>query len=158
MFFCRLSTENILVNIPRLYHLHVRFRMCRGIIRSVWSQDGVKVYNFRARLQALRMIRHITSCRNVISIERKASAFHINFTSFHCTERYELNKLTSLPICGFIVQLVEHHTDIVEVTGSNPVEALIDSNASFPIFALRVIDFFATLSFLVRFSVQDEEF
>ena len=28
-------------------------------------------------------------------------------------------------MCGFIAQLVEHHTDIAEVTGSNPVEALI---------------------------------
>ena len=54
--------------------------------------------------------------------------FHINFTSFHCTGRYELNKLTSLPMCGFIAQLVEHRTGIAEVTGSNPVEALIFSN------------------------------
>ena len=51
--------------------------------------------------------------------------FHINFTSLHCTGRYELNKLTSLPMCGFIAQLVEHRTGIAEVTGSNPVEALI---------------------------------
>ena len=33
--------------------------------------------------------------------------------------------LTSLPMCGFIAQLVEHRTGITEVTGSNPVEALI---------------------------------
>ena len=39
--------------------------------------------------------------------------------------RYELNKLTSLLMCGFIAQLVEHHTGISEVMGSNPVEALI---------------------------------
>ena len=39
--------------------------------------------------------------------------------------RYELNKLTSLPMCGFIAQLVEHRTGIAEVTGSNPVEALL---------------------------------
>ena len=51
--------------------------------------------------------------------------FHINFTSLHCTGRYELNKLTSLPMCGFIAHLVEHRTGIAEVTGSNPVEALI---------------------------------
>ena len=38
---------------------------------------------------------------------------------------YELNKFTSLPMCGFIAQLVEHRTGIAEVTGSNPVEALI---------------------------------
>ena len=29
-------------------------------------------------------------------------------------------------MCGFIAQLVEHRTGIAEVTGSNPVEALID--------------------------------
>ena len=34
-------------------------------------------------------------------------------------------KLTSLPICGFIAQLVEHRTGIAEVTGSNLVETLI---------------------------------
>ena len=28
-------------------------------------------------------------------------------------------------MCGFITQLVEHRTGIAEVTGSNPVEALI---------------------------------
>ena len=31
----------------------------------------------------------------------------------------------SLPMCGFIAQLVEHRTGIAEVTGSNPVEAQI---------------------------------
>ena len=48
-------------------------------------------------------------------------------TSHHFTPhgRYELNKLASLPMCGFIAQLVEHRTSIAEVTGSNPVEALI---------------------------------
>ena len=51
--------------------------------------------------------------------------FHIYFTSFHCTGRYEFNKLTPPPMCGFTAQLVEHRTSIAEVTGSNPVEALI---------------------------------
>ena len=55
----------------------------------------------------------------------KYELFHIYFTSLHCTGKYELNKLTSLPMCGFIAQLVEHRTGIAEVTGSNPVEALI---------------------------------
>ena len=55
----------------------------------------------------------------------KYELFHINFTSFHCTGRYELDKLTSLPMNGFIAQLVEHRTSIAEVTGSNPVETLI---------------------------------
>ena len=55
----------------------------------------------------------------------KYELFHINFTSFHCTGRYELNKLTSLLKGGFIAQLVEHPAGVEEVTGSNPVEALI---------------------------------
>ena len=46
---------------------------------------------------------------------------------------YELNRLTSLPMRGFIAQLVEHRTGIEEVTGSNPVEALIFSGCFFPI-------------------------
>ena len=50
---------------------------------------------------------------------------HIHFASFHCTGRYKLNKLTSLPMCGFTAQLVEHRTHIAKVTGSNPIEALI---------------------------------
>ena len=56
------------------------------------------------------------------------------YTSHHFTPlgRYELNKLPSLPTCGFIAQLVEHRTGIAEVTGSNPVEALIFSGF-FPI-------------------------
>ena len=41
--------------------------------------------------------------------------------------RYELNKLTSLPMCGFIAQLVEHRTGIAEVTGLTYVEALVFS-------------------------------
>ena len=51
----------------------------------------------------------------------------ISYTSHHFTPqgRYELNKLTSLPICAFIAQLVEQRTSNVEVTGSNPVKALI---------------------------------
>ena len=37
----------------------------------------------------------------------------------------KVNKLTFLPMFGFIAQLVEHRTGIAEVMGSNPVEALI---------------------------------
>ena len=44
--------------------------------------------------------------------------------------RHELNKLTSLPMCGFIAQLVEQRTGNAEVMGSNPVEAVIFFQAS----------------------------
>ena len=51
----------------------------------------------------------------------------ISYTSHHFTPHggYELNKLTSLPMCGFIAQLVEQRTGNADVTGSNPVEALM---------------------------------
>ena len=49
------------------------------------------------------------------------------------SRKNELNKLTSLPMYGFIAQLVEHRTGIAEVTGSNPVEALIFSGFFFQI-------------------------
>ena len=59
-------------------------------------------------------------------------------TDFYCGKHvtytdWQLNKLTSLPTCGFIAQLEEHRTGIAEVTGSNPVEALIFSGFFFPI-------------------------
>ena len=66
----------------------------------------------------------------------KYELFHIYFTSLHCMGKYELNKLTSLPTCGFIAQLVEHRTGIAEVTDSNPVEALI-FQASFQLLKLE---------------------
>ena len=54
---------------------------------------------------------------------------YLIYTSHHFTPhgRYALNRLASLPMCSFIAQLVEHRTGIAEVTGSNPVEALIFS-------------------------------
>ena len=41
--------------------------------------------------------------------------------------------MTSLPMCGFIAQLVEHRAGIAEVTSSNPVEALIFSGFFFAV-------------------------
>ena len=35
------------------------------------------------------------------------------------------SRLASLPVCGFVAQLVGRRAGIAEVTGSNPVEALI---------------------------------
>ena len=57
------------------------------------------------------------------------------YTSHHFTPRggYELSGLASLPMSDFIAQLVEHCTGIAEVTGLNPVEALIFSGFFFPI-------------------------
>ena len=48
-------------------------------------------------------------------------------SKYHITphRRYELKTLTSLPMRGLIPQMVEHRTGIMEVTGSNPIQALI---------------------------------
>ena len=71
------------------------------------------------------------------------------YTSHHLTPhgRYELNKLTSLLMCGFIAQLVEQRTGNGEVTGSNPVEALIFSGFFFPIALIGKFTAMITLHF-----------
>ena len=65
--------------------------------------------------------------RHVLIVQRSSSVVN----SLTCS--VEFNKLASLPMCGFIAQLVEHRTCIAEVTGSNPVEALIFLGFFFPI-------------------------
>ena len=50
-------------------------------------------------------------------------------------------------MCGFIAQLVEHRTGIAEVTGSNPVEALILSGFFFPIAYIGKFTAMITLHF-----------
>ena len=52
-------------------------------------------------------------------------SFHIHYIISLLPRENMNSQLTSLPMCGFIAQLVEHRTGIEEVTGSNPVEALI---------------------------------
>ena len=52
-------------------------------------------------------------------------SFHIHYIISLLSRENKNSQLTSLPMCGFIAQLVEHRTGIAEVTGSNPVEALI---------------------------------
>ena len=61
----------------------------------------------------------------------KSDKFLTNLKS--CNKTSKQCKSTSFPMCGFIAQLVEHRTGIAEVTGSNPVEALIFSGFFFPI-------------------------
>ena len=52
-------------------------------------------------------------------------SFHIHYTISLLSWENMNSQVTSLPMCGFIAQLVEHRTGIAEVTGSNPVEVLI---------------------------------
>ena len=111
--------------------------MCGFIAQLVEHRTGIAEVTGSNPVEALIVFRLFSNCLNwnsptaMITLhfhlhpQYKYELFHINFTSFHCTGRHELNKLTSFPMCGFIVQLVEHRTGIAEVTGSNPVEALI---------------------------------
>ena len=63
-----------------------------------------------------------------------ALVFVFNFELYKISAAIlEKGLLTSLPMCGFIAQLVEHRTGIAEVTDSNPVAALIFSGFFFPV-------------------------
>ena len=111
--------------------------MCGFIAQLVEHRTGIAEVTGSNPVEALIFFRLLLSnclnwkiyCDDHSSLhlqpQYKYELFHIYFTSLHCTGKYELNKLTSLPMCGFIAQLVEHRTGIAEVTGSNPVEALI---------------------------------
>ena len=94
-----------------------------------------------------------------LQLQSKYELFHINFTSFYCTGRYELSKLTWLPMCGNIAQLVEHRTGIAEVTGSNPVKALIFfSGFFFPIAQIENFTAMIALHFHLQLLYKDELF
>ena len=96
-----------------------RYRGGHGF-ESRWSPDIFQASSFQLGKFTAMITLHFH-----LLPQYKYELFHIYLTWFHCTGRYELNKLTLLPMCGFIAQLVEHRTGIAEVMGSNPVEALI---------------------------------
>ena len=52
--------------------------------------------------------------------KRSKIEFYYQVSQYFCHPLY-----FKFPMCGFIAQVVEHRTSIAEVTGSNPVEALI---------------------------------
>ena len=83
---------------------------------------------------------------------------YIYFTSFHCMGRYELNKLTSLLMCGFTAQLVEHRTGIAEITDLNPVEALFFFQASFQLLNLENVLCWSLFTFVYNRSSNMNDF
>ena len=97
-----------------------RYRRAHGF-EFRWSPDISQASSFHL----LNLAIYCDDDSSLSSTTAEQYAFHIYFTSFHCTGRHELNKLTSLLMCGFTAQLVEHRTGTAEVTGSNIVEALI---------------------------------
>ena len=108
-----------------------------------FDQSQILHYLNQTLLKALQLVKSpISIWCQIISIDPKLQpAFQQSDnteTASHgyimiLSGRYKLNKLTSLPTCGFTAQLVEHRTGIVEVTGPNPVEALIFSGFFLPI-------------------------
>ena len=72
--------------------------------------------------------------------------------------RYELNKLTSLQMWGFIAQFVEYHTGIAEVTSSNPAEALIFHASSFQVLKLENLVPWSFFTFIYKWSSNMNNF
>ena len=100
-----------------------RYRGGHGF-ESRWSPDFFQASSF----QLLKLENSLRGSLFTFIYDRSSkymNYFIYTYIISLLTGRYELNKLTSLPMCGFIAQLVEHRTGIAEVMGSNPVEALI---------------------------------
>ena len=87
---------------------------------ETWKNQGLT--GFEPVTSAIPM-----RCSTNWATKRHIGMNYFIFSSHHFTPhgRYELNKLTSLPMYGFIAPLVEHRTGIAEVTCSNPVVTLI---------------------------------
>ena len=108
-------------------HWPLRYR-CDPLPTELWSHTlGARSIYWVHISQLLKLENLLRWSLFTFMYNRIANMNYFIFNSHHFTPhgRYELNKLTSLPTCGFIAQLVEHRTGIAEVTGSNPVEALI---------------------------------
>ena len=111
--------------------------MCGFIAQLVEHRTGIAEVTGSNPVEALIFFRLLHSnCLNWKLTAKITYHFHIYpqfiYESFHILHVISLlsrenknSQLTSLPMCGFIAQLVEHRTGIAEVTGSNPVEALI---------------------------------
>ena len=103
------------------------------IRNSSEGQEGENNVHIACVQMCLELImtlsKHKMTGYRVNDFDRDLLTLH-NKTNCKTTKIYELNKLTLLPMCGFIAQLVEHRTGIAEVMGSNPVEALIFFQAS----------------------------
>ncbi len=77
---------------------------------SRWSPDFFQASSF----QLLKLENLLRRSFFTLIYHRSSHMNYFIYASRHFTPhgRYELNKLTSLPMCGFIAQLVEHRTGI----------------------------------------------
>ena len=87
--------------------------MCSG-----YSIPSLGVYTKVVQLLSTKNIANCSLLWKKTKNEKKKELFHILHIIFTPHGRYELSKLTSLPMCGFIAQLVEQCTGNAEVTGS----------------------------------------
>ena len=60
-----------------------------------------------------------------LCLRTQRSSYFLNCFRLTINIKKLIDKLTSLPTCGFTAQLVKHRSGVAEVTGSNPVEAVI---------------------------------
>ena len=128
--FNRIWTHDLRDTVAMLYHLsyettHWERGQFIEFISPVRSESDVKYILTTSYLNC--------SCRWINSYIDELINSYILYIIFTPHGRCELNKLTSLPMCGFIAQLLENSTSIAEIMGSNPVEALIFSGFLFPI-------------------------
>ena len=102
-----------------LFSLEVRHTFLKELAiakaaNHIWT--WIRSPNSFTVINIVHYILLLTAVPGLVSLVYHRSS-HMNyfiFTSRHFTPhgRYELNKFTSLPMCGFIAQLVEHHTGI----------------------------------------------
>ena len=104
---------------------HSKFSNLSNWKEEAWKNQGFNGIRTRDLRDAGAMLYQLSY--DATHRERGQFIYFI-YTSHHFTPRgrYELNKLTSLPMCGFIAQLVEHRTGIAD-------GALIFSGFFFPI-------------------------
>ena len=129
------SLHGVLDKLPHPDVIYSRYNLSKPEkIRASTRFEPVTSANTGATLYQLSYeLLYITYNKLISVIIIKMNYFMCTSRHFTPHGRYELDKLTSLPMCGFRAHLVEHRTGIAEVTGSNSVEALIFSDFFFPI-------------------------
>ena len=117
---CDLRSELIqFSSVGRASH---RYRGGHGF-ESRWSPDFFQASSFQLLKLEIHCEDHISP--SYIYPQFIYESFHILHVISLLSRENKNSQLTSLPMCGFIAQLVEHRTGIAEVTGSNLGEALI---------------------------------
>ena len=105
-----------------------RYRRGHGL-ESRWSPDFFRLLSNCLQLE-IYCDDH-SSLSSTPTVQIWINSYRLYIISLLTGDMNSINWPSSLPMCGFIAQLVEHRTGIAEVTGSDPVEALIFSGFFF---------------------------